>query len=221
MDFTKTWLYHQSDNRDHLLAAKKRLRIVKKEIDKLPRIKRILDIGFGDGFLLKILSDKYDVYGIDFIEENISMTQKSTGLGDRLKFGNISKIPFEDNYFDLVISTEMFEHLSEKEMESGLEEIKRVLKQNGYLIATTPYNEDLCKKTTCCPNCGCKFHIWGHQQSFNDSNLKSKFGEKFYFVKTKKLINVACLNFFGYIELLGKLIFRKYKRYLIILRVKK
>lgn len=46
------------------------------------------------------------------------------------------RIPFEDNFFDIVFCSETIEHLRHPEM--CLSEIKRVLKKNGRLILTVP-----------------------------------------------------------------------------------
>ncbi|MCW1888696.1 MAG: class I SAM-dependent methyltransferase [Candidatus Moranbacteria bacterium] len=222
MDYSKTWLYHQTDNRGHLIDAQKRLSFVLKKIARLTNIKDVIDLGFGDGFLLKELAKKnYSVYGIDFVEENISLTKESTGLTDNLKFGSVTDIPFNENLFDLAIATEMFEHLTEDDLEKGLTEIHRVLRKNGLLIVTVPYNENLSKKTVCCPNCECKFHLWGHQQSFNDSNLETKFSKHFTIVKVQKLFPMGLnLNIFGYADLLMRRVFKKYKGYYILLQAK-
>lgn len=219
MDYTNTWKYHQTDNRNHLKNASRRLRFVANEINRLTGIKKTLDIGFGDGQLLDLLSKKYDVYGIDFVEENIALTKKSTGLGDHIKFGNILDIPFEDDSFDLITATEILEHLSEDDFLKSLEEVRRTLKPGGYLIVTVPYDEKLQDKMTCCPNCGTTFHLWGHQQSFNDDNLQKKFCRGFRIMEIRKTIPMGeTQNIFGWIESFGRLLMGKYKGYLILLK---
>lgn len=222
MDYSKTWLYHQTDNRDHLLDAKKRLSFVVKNISNLKGVADVIDLGFGDGFLLTELQKKnFNVSGIDFVEENVRLTQKSTGLGERLKYGSVTSIPFTDKSFDLAISTEMFEHLTVADLEIGLKEIHRILRPSGFLVVTVPYDEKLEKKQVCCPNCGCKFHQWGHQQSFNDSNLDEKFSKYFSIRKVQKLYPMGSnLNLFGYIELLTRIVRKKYKGYYILLQAK-
>jgi ubiquinone/menaquinone biosynthesis C-methylase UbiE len=222
MDYTNTWKYHQTDNRDHLKNAARRLRFVTKEINKISDIKKTLDIGFGDGQLLNLLAKKYDTHGIDFVQENIALARKATGLGDNIKFGNSTSIPFEENSFDLVTATEILEHLSEEELKKSLNEISRVLVPGGYLVLTVPYKEKLSEKNTCCPNCGTTFHIWGHQQSFNDENIPKKFGNGFTIVKIQRTIPMGeSQNLFGWIESIGRLVMKKYKGYLIILKSNK
>jgi 2-polyprenyl-3-methyl-5-hydroxy-6-metoxy-1,4-benzoquinol methylase len=220
MDYSKTWLYHQTDNRDHLLAAKKRLDFVVRKIQKLNGVRAIIDIGFGDGYLLKALAARrYDVHGIDFIEENVRITRQATGLGEQLKTGSVTEIPFEDHRFDAAIATEMFEHLTTEDLEKGLREIHRTLKKGGYLLITVPYAEDLSKKMACCPKCGCEFHLWGHQQSFNDDNLHGRFAPLFSIRKIEKLYPMAAdLNIFGHFEVFMRRLFKKYKGYFILLQ---
>lgn len=52
-------------------------------------------------------------------------------------------IPFDENSFDLIISTEVFEHIPDPY--KAFSEIYRVLKKGGSHIFTVPYYED-CEK---------------------------------------------------------------------------
>ena len=49
---------------------------------------------------------------------------------------NSDRLPFQDNYFDLVLLSEVIEHLVNPD--NALKEAHRVLKSNGILIVTTP-----------------------------------------------------------------------------------
>jgi ubiquinone/menaquinone biosynthesis C-methylase UbiE len=51
--------------------------------------------------------------------------------------GNVLKIPFDDNYFDVVLCAEVLEHLPFAEFQRSLSEIKRVTKK--YLVLSLPH----------------------------------------------------------------------------------
>ena len=71
----------------------------------LPKNAKILDIGCGKGYLLfdflKVLPNA-QIYGIDI--SHYALKNSKHEISDRLSFGNAKDLPFEDNYFDLVIS---------------------------------------------------------------------------------------------------------------------
>jgi len=50
---------------------------------------------------------------------------------------SVEKLPFENNSFDLVKATELFEHV--KNPEKGIKECIRVLKKRGYFILSMPF----------------------------------------------------------------------------------
>ena len=52
---------------------------------------------------------------------------------------DITKIDFEDNYFDIVICNHVIEHV--QDYLKALKEISRVVKKNGIAILQTPYSE--------------------------------------------------------------------------------
>jgi SAM-dependent methyltransferase len=50
--------------------------------------------------------------------------------------GSATEIPFKDSYFDSVLCTDVLEHISDPER--AVKEIKRVMKNGGYLYMTVP-----------------------------------------------------------------------------------
>jgi len=107
---------------------------------------RLLDLGFGGGKALKILSKKYEniaLFGIDFSGEAIK-----TGTGNNkkdIKTGkiklwqaDIEKMPFPENYFDIITAFQTHYHW--QDMDKKVKEIYRVLNLNGqFIIAAEKY----------------------------------------------------------------------------------
>lgn len=105
-------------------------------IAKVLKPDSILDAGCGEGFtLLKLIENGVGkkLEGIEYSENAIKLSKKVNPQLN-IRFGTVYKLPYKDNSFDLVLCTEVLEHL--KEPERALEEIKRVSRQ--YLLLTVP-----------------------------------------------------------------------------------
>lgn len=110
--------------------------VLKKRIADTVQLKKgdyILDVGCGIGDLLKSLSDLKPLYcfGIDLSENMIERAQK-TYSSIRFTIGSVEKLPYENNYFNVVTLVGVFHHI-QNPIES-LKEIKRVLKDDGEII---------------------------------------------------------------------------------------
>ncbi len=101
--------------------------------------KTILDAGCGEGFTIEFLNKspkllkKLKFYGIDSSERTISRAKEIVPFAD-LKVGNVYNLPYPDSFFDLVICSEVLEHL--KDPEKALLEVGRVSKK--YLLLSVP-----------------------------------------------------------------------------------
>ncbi len=94
---------------------------------------RILDIGCGHGDFLKPIHDKtIHSYGLD--PDNNAL-DKNTFIKNKT-VGTVEKLPFESNFFDLVVSAWVLEHLPDPQ--KAFQEIFRVLKPDGKVIFLTP-----------------------------------------------------------------------------------
>jgi 2-polyprenyl-3-methyl-5-hydroxy-6-metoxy-1,4-benzoquinol methylase len=87
---------------------------------------RILDVGCSHGLAVKVLKDYgFDAYGIDVAPTAIDLCVTKNKL-NCCQLGSATKIPFSDNYFDLIISSDTLEHLLPKDMNLMASEFKRV-----------------------------------------------------------------------------------------------
>jgi len=96
---------------------------------------RILDAGCGTGGGMSLLSDYGTVTGFDFSHHAICFTR--TRGHERLAVASIMEIPFADNSFDLITSTDVlyFENVRDGVV---LEEFSRVLVPGGRVILRVP-----------------------------------------------------------------------------------
>ncbi|MBN4049089.1 class I SAM-dependent methyltransferase [archaeon AH-315-M20] len=98
--------------------------------------KKILDFGCGQGALSYILADYNDVFAVD--SPNVIFQSKELCKDKNIKFiGQKSKrFPFEDDSFDIVLLFYILEHVDD--LKNIIEEVKRVLKKDGYLCVEFP-----------------------------------------------------------------------------------
>src|SRR5260221_1082153 len=94
--------------------------------------KTILDVGCASGWFLSQVQKKFpkaQCYGIDIYEQAIAYGKR---LYPTIHFAraNAQKLPYSSEKFDIVISTEVLEHVDDPK--HVLLEIKRVLKKGGY-----------------------------------------------------------------------------------------
>lgn len=100
--------------------------------------KIVLDIACGVGYGSYLLAAyALKVTGIDINKESIEVAKKKYSR-PQLSFlnGDVENIPVENASFDVVISFETLEHITNHD--KMLEEIKRVIKPGGLLLISTP-----------------------------------------------------------------------------------
>lgn len=103
-----------------------RYRRVYQVLDSAKEVKTIYDLGCGSGNLVKALREKgYDAFGID------------VKPGDNILAADLNKpLPLSSSSVDFITSLANLEHLNEPLL--NLQEIYRVLREEGILVLTTP-----------------------------------------------------------------------------------
>jgi ubiquinone/menaquinone biosynthesis C-methylase UbiE len=139
MSNTSNYLKYTSKNPLQKFLINNFLRTVYLCLEDL-KINSILDAGCGEGFVLS----EFKKRGIGNFLEGIDSSEKALNKGRELfpylslKLGNIYNLLYEDKSFDLVICTEVIEHLDEPD--KAMEEIVRVSRK--YCLLSVP-NEPL------------------------------------------------------------------------------
>ena len=100
--------------------------------------RKVLDAACGTGYGTKILAEAgaTGVIGVDRSPEAVEEARKHAHHNSRFVVGNVARLPFPDNEFDIYLSFETFEHVEEGE--TLVEQAKRVLKPGGTFICSTP-----------------------------------------------------------------------------------
>ncbi len=99
--------------------------------------KTIVEIGVGGaGGLIRYLDKQNKVLGLDASATALENCEK-IGLPIKLHNADRDPMPFENNSVDLVFAMEVFEHFAAPQY--VIEEIRRVLKPGGILVASTPH----------------------------------------------------------------------------------
>ncbi len=104
---------------------------------------RVLDVGCGTGYLLRMLARCYpearELAGIDAAPNMIQTAARLTD-DQRLTFvtGVAEQLPFPDASKDLVVSSTSFDHWSDQG--AGLAECARVLRPGGHLVLVDQFS---------------------------------------------------------------------------------
>jgi len=121
-----------------LFLSRQRCKIANRQIESVSKKGRILDIGCGRYPLFLTTVDFPERYGLD---KDFGTGENAQKDGITLVNHNIeeqSKMPFEDNYFDVVSMLAVFEHIEPDYLVDIHQDIYRILKPGGVYIMTTP-----------------------------------------------------------------------------------
>ncbi len=146
-----------------------------KRMDHLARMvpesaSSLLDVGAGCGIFLDRLRGVRDLTaeGVELTEDLISWGLKR---GHKLSVASADRLPYEDRSFDIIVSSEVIEHLPWGVYERTLQELPRVAKD--WILISVPYDER--RNFARCPYCGCTVNPCYHLRSFAPDDLNGLF----------------------------------------------
>jgi len=154
---------------------------------------KILDLGCGEGQfydILKLYKKDFSYIGVDISEKHV---EKAERKGLNVTIHDVSKkLPFESHTFDVIIASEIIEHLFDTD--AFLKECHRLLKKEGLLVLATP-------------NIASKGNriglLFGKRPGAIDCRVTKSLGHIRAFVK-KDIIILFRENGFSIISLMGK-----------------
>jgi len=102
----------------------------------------VFDGGCGSGEYLKRIQSANlckEIVGLEYDEENFKKLLSNLEGKENVKVvrGSLLEAPFPDSFADLVMSTQVLEHIEEHEKAAS--ELNRLLKPGGYAIITVPH----------------------------------------------------------------------------------
>ena len=157
----------------------------------------LLDFGCGPGYLMEEAKKiGFNVYGAEFGEYAANIAKNKFGEY-RIFAGNIENCKFQDNFFDIVIMSDLLEHIVNPV--SSLKKVNAILKNTvnsnggGYCMITTPNTNSLTAKLL-----KSKWHRYmlEHLVYFNKNSME-KLAELtgFKVIKSYPCVKIVNLNF--------------------------
>ncbi len=104
---------------------------------------RILDVGCGDGGLVRFLTrEGAEAVGLECSEVQLRHAEAAARAGgESYVFGRGEDLPFEDGGFDAVVFSNSLHHVEPDRMDLALDEAGRVLRAGGLLYVAEPLAE--------------------------------------------------------------------------------
>ena len=138
--------------------------------------KNILDFGVGHGYLLnEVLNQtkKARTAGYDYSATAVNHTKERFKSEKRfIKAYSPDDYSDAKGLYDVVIMTEVLEHITDENMQETFNIINVFLREKGFLVITVPNKEDVEAKHVFCPECGCLFHPVQHQKGYTLESLQ-------------------------------------------------
>lgn len=134
-----------------------------------------LDFGAGSGHVVQLLLDR----GLNVAGFDPSPDRQALLLGKVGQYENFLGVMGADSekQFDVVLLMEVVEHVLDEDFAAVLARVSSFVKPGGYLVVSTPNNENLESSSVYCPVSETLFHPWQHVRSFTPSQLEKCFNK--------------------------------------------
>jgi len=177
----------------------------------------ILDVGSGSAWVAqKFDHTKVKIFSLDISKQNVETAKKiSPGNNHFPLVADSLSLPFVSGSFDLIIASEVIEHVIDPEQ--FIKELLKAAVPGVKVIITTPYKEKL--KYFLCIHCNKKTPVHAHIRSFDEDKLISYssqktewniFGNKLLiFLRTYVILQFLSFRLWKVVDDIFNLIFKK------------
>ncbi|MFC2169151.1 class I SAM-dependent methyltransferase [Acidobacteriota bacterium] len=188
------------------LKKKEKLKLLEKNLVVKPSF-AILDLGCAQGILSYFLRQKGGLW-VSADQDFINLKTSQALLKKNIIQSGPSGLPFKSQSLDMVVSLDYLEHLENDEL--CLQEIHRILKEEGQLVLATPRTGRFFILHKLRSLLGMKMEFYGHKrEGYSLKDLREKLGRANFFIEKHKtfsyfiseflelLLNVFYVKFFS------------------------
>jgi SAM-dependent methyltransferase len=119
----------------YALRLYREVMLLEKTLDGL-KVERSLELGCGYGRLTPWIKEHSEQHFA--VEPEESLLKDAKTLNPQVKFHNAKaqKLPFAEEFFDLIVTWTVLQHIPPNELAEAIKELKRVAKKQGVFIIT-------------------------------------------------------------------------------------
>lgn len=134
----------------------------------LPEGERVLEIGARDGYITRLLAARFpEVVALDLEKPAFEIPGVTCCSGD------VRSLDFPSDSFDVVLCSEVLEHIPPLDLTRACNELARVA--HGHAVIGVPFAQDLRVGRTRCRQCGAVNPAYGHVNRFEQQHLETLF----------------------------------------------
>ena len=130
-------------------------------------VRTILDVGCGNGLITNALTGRAWTVGLDWSRAALAFVKAPRVCASS------SALPIRPGSFDVLLSSELLEHLDEESFRSTVAEL--AFTAPGHLLLSVPNAENIHGNELRCPACGRIFNASHHQRSLTAASLAALF----------------------------------------------
>ncbi len=122
----------------HKIRVECTLELIKKACNSIKGVPKILDIGCGQGHITYEIRQMFPDAEISGLDYSVSAIEYAVSHFSGIDFavGNARECPYAENYFDIVVCNNLWEHVPDPVF--MLSRITGILKPGGFVVISTP-----------------------------------------------------------------------------------